>query len=258
MSADQRSVLRVGEYGVQVLPDLFVVSWLGMCAPQIDSHVYVLRGRSELLLIDCGTPWGHERLVRNMAHWGLTLADVRTILLTHGHVDHACGGFLFKQRGAEILGHREIAPTIEQQWEARGVMKENGGSYRMDGELADGDRIQRCGFDVRVIHTPGHTRGCVSYLIDVNGKRCLFSGDLLMSDGAPGWRGEPSYSEATITASLRRALEERFDHLCHGHDVIVNDRGQLFREGLEKQARGLWDTMRAEPIAGRGPAIKER
>src|SRR6266542_2184050 len=70
------------EFGQHLLPSLYLVSWLGMSAPRIDCHVYALSGPGGLLLVDCGTPWGHERIRRNMAHWDLQPEDVRTILLT--------------------------------------------------------------------------------------------------------------------------------------------------------------------------------
>ena len=72
----KRTTITLGEFGAQVLPDLFVVSWLGMSKPRIDCHVYVLRGPDGLLLIDCGTTWGHDRIVRNLAHWGLGQRNV--------------------------------------------------------------------------------------------------------------------------------------------------------------------------------------
>ena len=229
------------EFGWQILPDLWAVSWLGMCAPQIDCHVFVLRGPDGLLLVDCGTPWGHERIVRNMAHWGLSIRDVRTILLTHGHVDHVSGGHLFKARGAEILGHREIKTLVECQWEATGALNAQGTSYRVDGAIADGDLIRRCGFDVRVIGTPGHTAGCISFLITVNGARCLFTGDLVMSNGKPGWSGDPGYSRAALVASLEHLLQVPFDHWCFGHGVILHDGGRHLRKALDMGAQGLWD-----------------
>jgi len=219
-----------GEPGGQLLPDLFYVSWLGMTPGKIDCHVFILRGKPGLLLIDCGTPWGHEQMVRNMAHWGLKPEDVRTILLTHGHVDHVTGGYLFQRRGVEILGHREI-----------GALAADGQTCRLDGSLADGDRLSRCGFDIEVIGTPGHTRGCLSFLIKVNGARCLFSGDVIMHDGRPGWTGDPGYNAADIVASLKRLLRVDFQHVCFGHGAIMDDRGQLFREALAQAARNDWE-----------------
>lgn len=228
-----------------------------MTPGRIDCHVYVLRGPDGLVLIDCGTPWGHERLRRNMQHWGLPIEQVRTVLLTHGHVDHVAGGYLFKQLGAEVFGHGDIFTAVECQWEAALGLQGDGTAHRFDGRLGDGDEISRCGFSVRVIRTPGHTRGCLTFLIEVNGQRCLFSGDLIMSNCLPGWHGDPGFSAEDVVASMKRLLEVEFEHLCYGHGVILNDRGDLFRRAIERYERGLWyapGSPLLTPIQGRGKA----
>lgn len=247
----------VSEAGGQLLPNLYFVSWLGMTPGQLDCHVFVLRGPTGLLLVDCGTPWGFERICRNMAHWNLAVEDVRTVLLTHAHVDHVSGGYRFKELGAEILGHQDILTPVECQWEATGALVKVGVCYRMDGTLADGDRLSRCGFDIEVRATPGHTRGCLSFRIAVDGQQCLFSGDLLMSDGLPGYHGDPGYGEADIVASMAYLLTEEFQHLCFGHGALLDDRGSLFRTTLANHAAGTWharDSRLMQPIQGRKPA----
>ena len=244
----QPQCVPMGEFGARLSPNLFVVSWLGMSHPRIDCHVYVLRGPDGLLLIDCGTPWGYERIVRNMAHFGLDVADVRTILATHGHVDHITGGYFFKQRGAEILAHVESVTVTETQWEACGVMDERGQAYRVNSVLDEGDRISRCGFDVRVFHTSGHSRGCLSFLIEVDGATCLFSGDLIMADAMPGWPGDPGYDPLAIAYNLQR-LAGRYEHFCGGHAAILNDRGRLFEQALKRSQAGDWEVRNAEAAA---------
>jgi len=242
------------------LPGLSVVSWLGMTPDRIDCHVFALDGgESGVLLVDCGTPWGHDRIVRNMTACGLAAADVRTILLTHSHVDHVAGGWLFKRRGAEILSHRDILTDVECQWEAQAPVGNNSQpeTWRIDGHLADGDEISRCGFDIRVFGTSGHTSGCLSYLIDVNDERCLFTGDLIMDDGLPGWHGDPGFSMTAIIASMQRLLTVSFDHLCFGHGLLLNDRGALFRRSLERYQAGDWTAPGSRlmsVIGGRAPA----
>jgi glyoxylase-like metal-dependent hydrolase (beta-lactamase superfamily II) len=232
-----------------------------MSAPRIDCHVYAINGPDGVLMVDCGTPWGHERIRRNMAHWGLRPEDVRTILLTHGHVDHASGGYLFKPGGAEVLGHHDVLTLVECQWEATGALSETKDSNRMDGTLGDGDVIRRCGREIRVYSTPGHTRECLSYLITIDGARCLFSGDLIMSNCRPGWYGDPGFNAAEIAASMRKLLQMPFDHLFAGHDVRLDDRGELFRRSLEAYEAGDWDRPGEAlkvPVHGRWKAPAER
>ena len=49
--------------------------------------------------------------------------------------------------------------------------------------VKDGDLVKAAGVKFQVIATPGYTRGAVSYLAMVNGKRCAFTGDLIYGDG---------------------------------------------------------------------------
>jgi glyoxylase-like metal-dependent hydrolase (beta-lactamase superfamily II) len=46
-----------------------------------------------------------------------------------------------------------------------------------------GDRIDWAGAEIRVIDTPGYTRGAVSYLVELEGKKIAFTGDLIRDDG---------------------------------------------------------------------------
>ncbi len=244
----------MSNHGRQLSPKLYAVSWLGMTPPMIDCHVYVLRGSDGLLLIDCGTPWSHGRILENMRQWGLDPNQIRTILLTHSHVDHVSGGYLFKRPGVEILGHREIATAVECQWET--ALGKDGEPFdlRMDGFLLGGEKIGRCGFDIEVIATPGHTKGCLSYLTEVDGARCLFTGDLLMSNRFPGWHGDPGFCEAELLESIRRLSRIEFRHLCHGHDALLDDCGRLFRDTLAAVGAGAWHAPGSPllaPIPGR-------
>jgi len=232
---------QAAERGHQIRESIFLVSWLGMTPENIDCSVYILGSDEGLLLVDCGTPWGHESICQRCEHWGLDLARPKTILLTHGHVDHARGGYLFKREGAEILAHVEAARTAEAEWDA--CLREEGSDelWRVDGFLSGGQHLQRSGFEVTVFHTPGHTAGCLSYLIEVDGEQCLFTGDLVMGNGLPGWRGDRGHSEEQLVRNLERLAELDFDHLLYGHGHLLDDRGELFRRALAKHDCGKWD-----------------
>ena len=91
-----------GEYGLQLSANLFLLSWLTMTPGQADSHVYALRGTEGVVLVDAGTPWGFARMLENGAHWGLDLARLRAVFLTHAHFDHARGGYLWDHWGRPL------------------------------------------------------------------------------------------------------------------------------------------------------------
>ena len=67
--------------------------------------------------------------------------------------------------------------------------------------LREGDALSLAGMDVRVLHTPGHTPGCVCYLIEDH----LFTGDTLFEHGW-GRTDLPGGNEHDLFASLRRLM----------------------------------------------------
>ena len=113
-------------------------------------------------------------LARDM---GLT---VKLIVNSHGHVDHILGvGGVKNATSAKFLLHPGDDNLIAHGWQ---------GASRMlgytpdappppDGQLADGDVLDLDGVRLRVIHTPGHTPGSVSFYQEDAG--FLFSGDTL-------------------------------------------------------------------------------
>ena len=86
--------------------------------------------------------------------------DVLYILNTHGHPDHVMGNAYF---GYPALIHRLDEGAISE-------------AERL---LEDGELISLGGFELKVIHTPGHSPGGVSILCD----DMLFSGDTLFYEG---------------------------------------------------------------------------
>jgi hydroxyacylglutathione hydrolase len=132
------------------------------------------------------------------------------VLATHGHVDHV--GAVVEMCGTELplYIHKddEQALADPQGWGA-GFASPVGrpGIVR---SLADGDVIDAAGFDLEVIHTPGHTPGSVCFRT----ADLVLTGDLVFK-GTIGRYDFPNSSEEAMFASLRRFLEmpDRLDVL---------------------------------------------
>lgn len=101
------------------------------------------------------------------------------ILLTHGHFDHIMG--VAKLR--EATGARVYINKLDSA-----AMKDNGASLasmigvrvdpsNIDGFVEDNSDITEAGITFRALHTPGHTKGGVCYVI--GSERVIFSGDTL-------------------------------------------------------------------------------
>lgn len=108
--------------------------------------------------------------------------SLKNILLTHGHIDHVSGVKALKEEtGAKVFLHKEdlfLYEKLQTQASFFGITAEE--VVEIDNFLEDGveigDGILKC----RVIHTPGHTPGSVSFHFPSG---ILFTGDTLFRWG---------------------------------------------------------------------------
>lgn len=151
------------------------------------SHVIasaVIRGASGLALIDPGPTSCLAALEAGLARLGGALRDVRQILLTHIHLDHAgaTGSILARVPTARVLVHERGAPHLIDPTKLIASATRLYGD-RMDAlwgrfdavpasqvtVLHGGERLDVLGRPVRVGYTPGHAVHHVSYLDETEG-----------------------------------------------------------------------------------------
>ena len=215
-----------------------------------DCHVYLIDGGDELALVDCGMADGDslDRITDNIRREGLDPGRLRSLFLTHYHVDHAGGAARFRDRfGLQVLapaGAADVLRTGDERAVSLDVAKRAGfysESYRMepvhiDQELSEGDQVQVGALRLEVYDTPGHCDGHASFRLLGRERRYLFAGDAVFHGGRIVLQNIHDCSIPRSSESVGKLAGLEFESLLPGHGAIAVDGG---RRHVEVAARAF-------------------
>jgi metallo-beta-lactamase class B len=131
--------------------------------------VWVLRTDAGLILFDASTSAdeAEHNLVPGLRKLGLDPADIKYVVVTHGHWDHFGGAaYLQAQYGAHIALSEGDWNLIEKQ-PAESIERSNHPIPHRDVTVTDGQKLTVGDTTVTLYVTPGHTPGTVSAILPV-------------------------------------------------------------------------------------------
>jgi len=207
------------------------------------ANVFFIRTDDGYILVDAGMPGDPETLDEVFATAGVDPDTIGLIVVTHGHMDHmGLTAYAKEITGAQVLCHQSLAGKL-----AGGEIEDSVAQNMMGGfinfmagiqELTGGGDIEGVQADIlvdepfdlseygisgRVIHTPGHSQGSLSIVLD-NGETLI--GDMVRDEGdgeiGPGMFYE---DEGALVASLEEVvlLDSRTIYLSHGSTADNTD-----------------------------------
>lgn len=201
-----------------------------------DVCAYLLDTGAGLILIDTGYPTGQAGIVDSIWRLGYDPKNIRIILHTHGHFDHfGCTRFLKEVSGAKTYLSVEDSRMFRERPELIEADMAEGfchvEPFEPDVELRDGDVIHLGSVTIRVMETPGHTDGVLTFFIE------LHSGE--------EWR------TAALFGGIGRNTM-RQEYACRRH---VSGYREKFRESL-KRLRGTRADITLANHVNQGPLMQ--
>jgi glyoxylase-like metal-dependent hydrolase (beta-lactamase superfamily II) len=223
---------------------------------------YLVIGPEGPVLVETGPASTVKALQARLAEHGYTPADIRHVLVTHIHLDHAGAAGWWAQQGATVYVHHVGAPHLIDP--AR-LLSSAARIYGEDMDrlwgqtqpapatqvraLYDGDVVRAGGLDFSALDTPGHANHHMVYRLD----GVAFTGDIagvrlpgstFISVPAP----PPEFDLPAWQGSIQRLLDEELETIYpthYGPIATVREHLERVSQLVESSAKFLRDRMHA-------------
>ena len=211
----------------------------------VGSNCFLVKTATGFVLIDTGIAAKRTTVGQELARAGCVVGDLKLIILTHGDSDHADNAAFLRQKfGAPIAMHRDDAGMVERgdmsynrkakpdRIKAMGhvimivgklvtrVKPSNFDGFSPDLYVEDGQSLTDYGFDARVLHLPGHSKGSVGVLT-AGGE--LFCGDFIYNFFGPNQVWVDDLAAADAGVERLKALNVHTVYPGHGKPFLWAD-----------------------------------
>lgn len=190
------------------------------------------RGDGQVALVDAGMDKKATAILAALQQLGRGPADVRDVLLTHGHPDHIGGIAAFPQATVHALA-AEVALT-EGREAAKGPITQlfpaQDTGVRVGHPVSDGEQLTIGPLQAQVFAVPGHTAGSAAWLVD----GVLFLGDSADATHTKTLVGakwlftdNPDENAASLRALAKRIPVDAVQTIACAHTGVLSGAGAL-------------------------------
>jgi glyoxylase-like metal-dependent hydrolase (beta-lactamase superfamily II) len=200
-------------------------------------NIFIIEDVEGLTLVDTGVPGSGKKILAAVAKAGKKPQDIKRIILTHCHPDHAGSAAELKELlNIPAWAHSADAALLSQGISGRPMQPSPGifnwivyqaiikkmhaiAPVQVDRELKDNEVLPIAG-GIRVIHTPGHCAGHICLLAEQD--NLLIAGDICSNFPMMGIAFPTAYEDKQLTLqSLRKAAALPFDKIAFGHGAAI-------------------------------------
>ncbi len=193
-----------------------------------DVTSYLITTPKGHFLIDSGFVETVPQIKANIVKLGFKVEDVKILLNSHAHYDHAAGlaelkrstkaKLMMSDADAELLANGGLNdPNFGDRFPMEAV--------RANRTFRDGKQIKLGGVTMTANITPGHTRGCTTWTTEVKEKSLELTAIFVCSTSAPGYKLVGNEKYPTIYADYQRTFE-RLERLKP--DIFLGAHGGIY------------------------------
>lgn len=194
-----------------------------------ENNAYVVKETRAGCAVLVDAPWDPKALLQDLYEY-----TVAAILLTHAHPDHLLALAEVRAATGAPVGIHALEPEASdltpEMW------------------LEEGEVISVGHFQIRVLHTPGHTAGSVTFLLE---QRAAFCGDTIFP-GGPGRTWSPEGFQEILRSLESKIYSLPEDVLLlpgHGEPITVGESKKEYTGFLARGPRGgLWGEVRWDGV----------
>ena len=178
----------------------------------VNSYFLVNEQTKNAILIDGGE--SYKAIKKAQQDLGI---KVTALLLTHAHFDHAGNAKALQDDGVRVYVSRLDAPKLKNHLNLASDFGRKFDFLDADYTFNDGEILDIEGIKVKVIATPGHTDGSVTFMVN----DMLFTGDTLFHCSI-GRSDFPTGDKAVLINSVKKLMSLEGDYSVYpGHEEFT-------------------------------------